>query len=103
MLALQDFPFQYYDAQATEGGDKGSSSLCYAVWPALLGEDYVKVLISTKELSDYDGDKFGIDGKKVRDALLRHRDLIQARARERHVPGTATVTLDVGDLRQTRT
>jgi len=97
-LTFSEFPFPFSDAQATEAGGGTDKSVCYAIWPATHNDRGVKVRISTRELSDVDGEKFGVDGKKIRDALLRNRDRLQARARDKFVAGTEVVTIDVGDL-----
>ncbi len=89
-LVLLDFAFPYFDAQSTKGG--------FAIWPATVKNQAVTVLIRIRELSYFDGEKFAINGKKIRDALLRHREVIQARASEKYIADAASVTLNVGDL-----
>jgi hypothetical protein len=97
MLILADVP-DTADAQFWEHTGGSDASMNFVLWPAHVGPKHVTVRISTRALSDYDGEKFEIDSGKVNAALKRHRDLIQRLAQSKYRQGDNVVTLDVGDF-----
>lgn len=96
MLTLRGVP----DTTDNQFWDHVSSgkSMNFVIWPADLGDKFVRVKISTTALSEYDGESFGIDAEKIKAALERHRELIQQLAQSKYQRGTSNVTLDVGDF-----
>jgi len=80
------------------GHVSGGKSTNFIVWPADVGSKFVRVRISTRALSEYDGESFGIDSAKTRAALARRRATIQQLARSKYRQGDSDVTLDVGDF-----
>jgi hypothetical protein len=89
MLTLGTVP-DTTDAQFYEGAS--------VLWPARDANRLVLVQIRICELSEYDGTTFGVDTAKIKAALERHCEFIQARARSKYRQGDESVTLDVGDL-----
>jgi Protein of unknown function (DUF1488) len=98
MLILADVP-DAADAQFWEHTSRSDASMDFVRWPADVGSKHIIVRISTRALSDHDGEKFEIDTGKVKAALERHRDFIQRLARSKYKQGDNVVTLDVGDFR----
>jgi hypothetical protein len=98
MLILRDIPnLKNEDSWARQRRD-GDRSVIIFVWPADDGAKFVRVRVGVMALGDYDGHPLGINDVEIEAALVRHRDLIQRLAQDKHRAGDDEVTLDVGDF-----